>query len=46
MDTNTIIILVGFGGIVIERIFSWAMKIKKSKCLGGEVEMKEEKNNN
>jgi hypothetical protein len=42
MDINTIIIIVGFSSMFVERVFTWMNRIKKSKCLGAEVEMKED----
>ncbi len=39
MEPATIIIIIGFATLVIERIASWAMKIKSSKCMGTEIEM-------
>jgi hypothetical protein len=39
MDPNTIIILVGFGSLFIERLFTWMRRIKKSECCGASVEM-------
>ncbi len=39
MEPNTIIILVGFGSLLIERVFTWMRRIKKSECCGGKIEM-------
>lgn len=38
MDPNLIVLIVGLTGLVIERIFSWALKIKHSNCFGIEIE--------
>lgn len=41
MEPNTIIIIVGFTTIFIERVFTWMMRIKKSDCCGAHLEMRE-----
>lgn len=42
MDPSTVIIIVGLTTLIIERCFSWGIKIKKSNCFGVEVEMKDD----
>jgi len=39
MEPNTIILLVGLGTLIIERVFTWMRRIKKSECLGAKIEM-------
>lgn len=41
MDPTTILIITTLITLTIERIFSWAVKVKKSKCCGNIVEMKD-----
>lgn len=40
MDPSTVIIIIGVATLIIERSFSWGIKIKKSQCCGNTVEMK------
>lgn len=42
MEPTTIIIIIGLITLLIERGFSWAIKIKKSECCGTKVEMKDD----
>ena len=42
MDPVTIAMIVSMAILLIERVFAWANKIKKSNCLGVNIEMKEE----
>lgn len=44
MDPSTVIIIVGLATLIIERGFSWGLKIKKSHCLGMDIEMKDDCN--
>ncbi len=44
MEPNTIIILVGVGTLLIERVFTWMRRIKKSECCGAKVEMNSSNN--
>jgi hypothetical protein len=39
MEPNTIIILVGLGTLLIERVFTWMLRVKKSECCGAKVEL-------
>ena len=39
METSSIVLIVGVALMILERIFKCTMKIKKSKCCGGEIEM-------
>lgn len=39
VETTNIILIVGVALIILERIFKCAMRVKKSKCCGGEMEM-------
>ncbi len=39
MEPNTIIILVGLGTLLVERVFTWMRRIKKSECCGAKVEL-------
>ena len=41
MDITTITLIVGFSTLIIERIFSWALKVKKSECFGASVTMQD-----
>ena len=41
MEPGTILIIVGLSSLIVERIFSWATRIKKSSCCGSEIEMHE-----
>lgn len=40
MDPASIAILIGVATLLIERTYSFTNKIKKSKCCGNEIEMK------
>jgi hypothetical protein len=42
MDPSTVIIIIGLATLIIERGFSWAIKIKKSHCFGMDIEMKDD----
>ncbi len=37
LGVEAIILIVGFGTLLVERGFAWLNKIRTSKCLGGEV---------
>lgn len=39
MEPGTIIIVIGLATLIVERVFSLSMKIKKSTCCGGSIEM-------
>ncbi len=39
MDPSSIVLLVGIGTLLIERVFKWFMKIKNSTCCCCGVEM-------
>ena len=39
MDPSSIIVIAGIATLVIERIFSWIVKIKHSTCCGCDLEM-------
>lgn len=39
MEPLTIFVLIGLITLIIERIYSWAIKVKKSKCFVGEIIM-------
>jgi hypothetical protein len=39
MDPTLIVAIIGFAGLFLERLFSWARHIKKSKCCNAEIEM-------
>ena len=39
IETTNIILIVGVSLMILERIFKCAMRVKKSKCCGGEMEM-------
>jgi hypothetical protein len=39
VETTNIVLIVGVALIILERIFKCAMRVKKSKCCGGEMEM-------
>jgi len=41
MDPSTIALLVGLGTLIIERLYTWIMKIKSSKCCGGDIEFQQ-----
>lgn len=41
MDPASIVIIVGLLTIMVERVFAWSLKVKKSSCMGAEVEMME-----
>ena len=41
MDAFTIVAVIGLATLVVERIATWSMKIKRSKCFGNEIEMRE-----
>lgn len=43
MDPASIVIIVGLVTIMVERVFSWSLKVKKSKCMGAEVEMMDDR---
>lgn len=45
MEPGITIALIGIASLIIERCFSWSLKIKKSKCCGNVVEMKDDCNN-
>ena len=38
---STTILIVGIGTLLIERLFSFLMKIRRSRCCGGEVELRQ-----
>jgi hypothetical protein len=42
MDPLELSIIIGVCTLLIERVFSWAGKIKKSSCFGGKIEMERE----
>lgn len=42
MEPSTILIFIGVTTLIIERAFAWALKIKKSKCCGNTIEMKDD----
>lgn len=37
MEPASIVIIVGLATLLVERIFSWANRIRSSKCCGGEI---------
>lgn len=39
METTNIILIVGITVLVLDKLLKCVMKVKKSKCCGGEVEM-------
>ncbi len=39
MEPTLIVAIIGFAGLFVERIFTWASRIKKSKCCSAEIEM-------
>ena len=39
IETTNIVLIVGVALIILERIFKCGMRVKKSKCCGGEMEM-------
>lgn len=41
MDPVTIGLLIGLATLVIERIYAWAKKIKKSECCGTKIEIRD-----
>ena len=43
VDPVSITLLAGIATLLIERLFKWLEKIKKSKCCGGEFIFFEEK---
>lgn len=45
MEPSTIIIVVGLVTLIVERVFSLTMRIKKSNCCGNEIVMNDDKNN-
>ena len=48
MEAQTIILLVGFGTLLIERLARWLMRIRASKCCSGtcDIEMASINNDN
>lgn len=45
MEPTSIMIIVGLVTLIIERIFDWSLKIKKSTCCGlVNIEMKDNNN--
>jgi hypothetical protein len=43
MDPTLLISIIGFGTLFIERLFTHLNRIRKSKCLGGEIEFTDNK---
>jgi hypothetical protein len=41
MDASTIALLIGVATLLIERGFKWALRIKRSRCCGAEIEMRD-----
>jgi hypothetical protein len=41
MDPATIGLIIGLATLAVERMFAFARKIKKSKCWGIDIQMKE-----
>lgn len=44
MEPATIALIIGLATLMVERIFVWASKIKKSDCLGMKIERSNEMN--
>lgn len=42
MEPVTIALLIGLSTLVVERVFVWASKIKKSDCWGFKIERDDE----
>jgi hypothetical protein len=42
MDPSMVLIIIGVTTLIVERSFSWALKIKKSNCCGNTIEMKDD----
>ena len=42
MEPSSILIIIGVATLLIERGFSWALKIKKSNCCCVDIEMKDD----
>jgi hypothetical protein len=40
METSQIVLIVGVALLFLERILSFAVRIKKSRCCGNEIEMR------
>lgn len=42
LEPSTVVLIVGLATLLVERLFSWGMKVKSSHCMGNEIVMKEE----
>ena len=45
MDIQLIVLIIGFGTLLVERIARWMMHIKRSKCCCSYCELEEVKKN-
>lgn len=39
MDPTTIVMLVGLASLLVERLFTWATRIRRSRCACGSMEL-------